>query len=247
MNYRELQLGLIKEARYFKKKLGLTNDSPIDIETVLSDLNVLTVFRPMSPEFSGMALKVDDNRFILINTNHSIGRQNFTICHELYHLFIQEDFSSMICEVGNFNKKNPIEFKADYFAAQLLMPSFGIIDLIPPNELREDQITEQTLLKIESHFKCSRKALLHSLKLSKFITSQTFDSFLIDVKKGARKYGFDTDIYSPTKDSRVIGDYAKLAVLAYEQEKISFTKRVNYMLDIGIDIEDSIDENVSDL
>lgn len=247
MRHRELTLGLIKEAREFKKRLGLSYDSPLDVENVLLDLNVLTVFKPMSPQFSGMALKVDDSKFILVNSNHSLGRQNFTICHELYHLFIQEDFSSMICQVGDFKKTNPVEFKADYFAAQLLMPRFGIIDLIPTSELRENQISEHTLLTIESHFNCSRKALLHVLKLSKFITKSYFDKFLVDIKKGARNYGFDTDLYSPSGESKVIGNYATLARAAYNKEQISYTKLVNFMLEIGVNIEDSIDENLSNL
>lgn len=247
MNYRELSLGLIKEAREFKKTLGLSYDSPIDIESILLDLNVLTVLRPMSPQFSGMALKVKNHKFILINTNHSIGRQNFTICHELYHLYIQKDFSSMICDVGSFKKSNKIEFRADYFAAQLLMPRFGIIDLIPTDELRENQITELTLLKIEAHFKCSRKALLHVLKFNNFITKTAFDKFLKNVKKGAIKYGYDTDLYSSTGESRVIGNYAELARTVYEKDKISYTRLVNYMLDIGVNLEDAIDENISSL
>ncbi|WP_422106803.1 ImmA/IrrE family metallo-endopeptidase [Winogradskyella sp.] len=246
---RELTLGLIKKAREFKKdKLGLSYDEPINIKEALHKLNVLAVFRPMSKSFSGMALKVDNRKFMLINSENSIGRQNFTVCHELYHLFIQENFSSMICDVGSFNKrKNPTEFKADFFAAQLLMPRFGIIDLIPPDELREDQITELTLLRIESHFKCSRKALLHTLKLMNFITEKSFDKFLLNIVHGAQKYGFDTYLYKKSDAQRVIGDYNQHAWAAYGNRKISYTKLANYMLEIGIDIEDSIDENVASL
>jgi Zn-dependent peptidase ImmA (M78 family) len=247
MNYRELSLGIIKNARDFKKRLGISYDAPLDIESLLIDLDVVAVFRPMSADFSGMALKVKDKNFILINTMHSLGRQNFTICHELYHLFIQQDFSSMICDVGSFEKSNSIEFQADHFAAQMLIPHFGIIDFIPPDELRQDQITENTLLQIESYFKCSRKALLHTLKQMSFITETSFDKFLSNIKSGARKLGFETEIYSSTKESKVISKYAQLARSAYKKENISYTKLYNYMLKIGIDIEENIDENESAL
>ena len=39
-----------------------------------------------------MLVKQDDVKFMLINANHSIGKQNFSIAHELYHLFVQENF-----------------------------------------------------------------------------------------------------------------------------------------------------------
>lgn len=247
MNSHELRLGLIKDAREFRKKLNLSNDASIDINVVLKDLEVLAVFKPMSSEFSGMAVKVDNQKFMLINSNHSLGRQNFTVCHELYHLFIQKDFTSMICQVGEFKKTNTIEFRADNFAANFLMPQFGIVDLIPPNELRQDQISEKTLLQIESHFKCSRKALLHTLKSNRFITPSKFDFFLKDVKKGARTYGFDESLYMATDDFKVIGNYAELSRYAYEKQGISYNTLVNYMLDININIEDNVDERTSSL
>ncbi len=54
---------------------------------------------------------------MLINTTQSLGKQHFTIGHGLYHLFIQENFSSQTCQTGMFNKKEVEEYRADWFAA----------------------------------------------------------------------------------------------------------------------------------
>src|SRR5690606_844105 len=97
---------LEKKAYEFRKNAGLSSEDPIRLKSLLTKLNVLTVYKPLSDRFSGMALKVGDNRFILVNANHSLGKQHFTICHELYHLFIQENFTSMVCDTGRFDSSS---------------------------------------------------------------------------------------------------------------------------------------------
>src|SRR5271154_1393110 len=89
-------------ANKFRDKLGISNADPIDLYKVLDELNVLTNFRPMGPEFSGMALKTGENMFVLVNNQQIRARQHFTIGHELYHLFEQPDFSFMLCKAGRF-------------------------------------------------------------------------------------------------------------------------------------------------
>ena len=54
-----------------------------------------------------MAISISkpEKNFILINSDHSIGRQNFSICHELYHLYKDEDFHPHHSYAGMFNIK----------------------------------------------------------------------------------------------------------------------------------------------
>jgi hypothetical protein len=75
---------LIKKAvAEFRDKSDLTQSEPVKTPALLLKLNVITVFRPLSDNFSGAAIKIDNVRFMLVNSNHSVGRQNFTIGHEL--------------------------------------------------------------------------------------------------------------------------------------------------------------------
>jgi len=84
-----MQYKIEKEAAEFRTRLGYTSYDPIGLKSLLIKLNIITLFKPLSEKFSGMAVKVEDTCFMFVNSSHSIGRQNFTICHELYHLFIQ--------------------------------------------------------------------------------------------------------------------------------------------------------------
>ena len=125
----------LQELEYFAQKFrddnSLSEKEPIRIKSILQKNNILTVYKPLSSGLSGMSIKIksetkkgeiDDNsiRFILVNSKHSIGKQHFTICHELYHLYFQEKFSSSISIAGKFDKKgNPEEYDADLFAMTL--------------------------------------------------------------------------------------------------------------------------------
>ena len=79
-------LTIRKEASEFRMSRGFGNTEPIPLKNLLIKLKIIAVFKNRSENFSGMAIKAGDFRFMLINSSHSIGRQNFSSCHELYHL-----------------------------------------------------------------------------------------------------------------------------------------------------------------
>jgi len=67
-----------KEASAFRLKNGLGANDPIRLKSILNNLDVVTVYKRLSGDFSGMALKVNlnennINRFILVNSTHSFG------------------------------------------------------------------------------------------------------------------------------------------------------------------------------
>ncbi|HEX2984466.1 MAG TPA: ImmA/IrrE family metallo-endopeptidase, partial [Ignavibacteriales bacterium] len=165
----------------------------------------------MSDNFSGMAVKIDKHSFILINSNHSIGRQNFTIGHELYHLFIQEDFETHFCKAGNFNKSDIQEYYADLFSSALLMPDDGILEKIPTAEQNKNKISLATVLELENYFGCSRTALLYKLKMMKKIDADKYDEFRKDIKSTARLNGYDIALYSKGREGIIISDYGTKA------------------------------------
>lgn len=121
-----MQFKLKAHAANFRSRFGYSNTEPIDFKNLLRKLDILTVFYPSGVDFSGLCINVEDNRFILVNSSQSIGRQNFTICHELYHLFYDTDFTPHKCQTGRFPKKDGSELKADLFASHLLLPEDGI-------------------------------------------------------------------------------------------------------------------------
>lgn len=229
----------------FREQLGLGSCDSVPVYDILSELNVLTNFRPLSRNFSGMALKnSNDLKMILVNNNQTLARQHFTIGHELYHLFIQEHFSFMICDVGRFDKKDKEEYNADVFSSFFLMPKAGILNLIPESELaRGSQISLHTIVKLEQFFGVSRSALLVRLDKMDLIDYQNYAQKYKDgIKKSAYELGYPTRLYEPDSTYNVIGDYGAISKRLYEEGSISESHYYTLMNDIGVNIDQEFAE-----
>ena len=238
---RKIDYNLQKNAHQFRMDNGIGSDEPLNFGSLFHRLKIIAVYKEMSDSFSGMSIKIDDYRFILINSSNPIGRQNFTICHELFHLFVQEDFTSHKCTTGEFNRKDKSEYDADRFASYLLIPEEGIIKTIPDDELKKKNlISLPTFLKIEQYYACSRTALLYRLDCLDIIDIKKYDEFRINVSREAVKLGFDSYLYLPDKTDKVVGDYGELANKLFDTESISETHYASLMRDIGVDIDSDI-------
>jgi Zn-dependent peptidase ImmA (M78 family) len=236
---------LQKNAKSFRERNGISSSEPIRIKSLLLKLNVFTMFKPLSENFSGMSLKVnEDSRFILINSNHSIGRQHFTIGHELYHLFEQDKVIMHQCMAGLFDSKNKEEYNADCFASFLLMPESGIYELIPDNELKKKEITIQTIIKLEQYFSVSHSSMLVRLKMLKLIDTNMYESHKnIKISKIAVQYGFDASLYRKGNEHIIIGsNYGEKAKQLFDKEIISEGHYLELMQKIDIDVTNIQDE-----
>ena len=225
-----------KDAIEFRNELGYGNTDALHFNSLLIRLDVIAVFKKLSNSFSGMAIKTDSKNFILINSDHSIGRQSFSICHEMYHLYKDDEFKPHHSIAGCFNKRKSNEYVADVFASYFLLPDDGVLNLIPDPQLQKDKILIETILKIEHYFGCSRSALLYKLKELKIISSVLYDQYNHSIKKIAKLYGYSTELYESGNDGKVIGDYGSIAKSLYDKEKISEGHYFSLMRDIGIDI-----------
>lgn len=227
------------KANKFRRKLGLGTDNSIDLEKLLMNLGVLTVYKPLEGDFSGMALKNGEHLFMLINSTLPLGRQNFTIGHELYHLFIQSDFSFQMCNAGKFDRKDREEYNADLFSSYFLMPDAAIIKQIPEKELGwGESISLATLIKMEQYFGVSRNALLVRLSKGKYIHYDDYKHYSKGVIKSAVEHGYAEDLYVGNRSEKVIGDYGTKVRALYDAGKISESHYHSLMLVIGFDIDD---------
>ncbi|MCU0431505.1 MAG: ImmA/IrrE family metallo-endopeptidase [Cytophagaceae bacterium] len=232
-----IQFELEKKASAFRNRFGYNDQEPIHLSSLLLKCEVLTLFMPLSEKFSGMAVKAGDARFMMINENHSLGRQHFSIAHELYHLFVQENFLSQKCLTGMFDKQtDPEERKADLFAALLLMPESGIMQLIPDKELsRRNQITTETIFKLQHFFSVSLKSLLYRLVELELIDTSYFARYENVVKNTARRLGYDVALYEKGNAGKIIGDYGSLANQLLQRQVISESYFLELMNAIGVD------------
>ncbi|MBP1613941.1 MAG: hypothetical protein H6Q13_1389 [Bacteroidetes bacterium] len=233
---------IVLDAYNFREMNSLNDTEPVNYKSLLLKLNVQTLYRPLSDSFSGMCLKRGDKKFILINSNHSRGRQHFTMAHEFYHLFIQEDFTPHCCNPGQASE-SPVERLADAFSSCFLMPEMGIKKMMPANELREKNVSIATLLKLEHYFSVSHLALLTRLKGLGLISASEYDHYSkIPIKRTASEYGYDLSLYEKGNEGVVIGDYGVRARGLFDKGKISESHYWELMEAIGVDLTAEINE-----
>ena len=232
-----IQLYVEKRASEFRQLNGLNDREPLHLKSLLQKLNVQTLFRPLGEQFCGMAIKSGPHRFMLINSTQSVGRQHFTICHELYHLFIQENFAFQICMPGQFDYKVPEEYKADWFAAYLLVPRDGILSQINnTDELELNGIEIETIVRLEQFFACSRQALLIRLENVGMVDRAYVEPFKSDVRRSAALLGFSTGLYEPGNTGQHYGDYGTIARRLFDDGKISESHYYALLKDVGVDL-----------
>ena len=204
---------------------GLNPAEPIHVKTLLRKLGVLIIYRPLSEKACGLSMRSTDGRgkFMLINSNNSRGRQHFTICHELFHLYYDEDPKPHICGTPGM-EKDPAEINANAFASALLLPQAGVLQSIPSEEIKNRHITIATMLRLEQLFGVSHQSLCYCLRHLRLMTEEELQYHLADgneIQRIATEYGYDLSLYQPGNEGVVIGDYGEKARLLFEQERIS--------------------------
>lgn len=219
----------------FRNMLHLPQDVPFPVKDVLEQLGILTVFRPLSASSYGMSIKTKDNlRFMLVSSNSTVGRQHFTIGHELYHLFYDENPQPHMCGADG---KAPSEQSADMFASNLLLPRVGVLAMLPEDFKVSKQLDLATVVKLEQKFKVSRQALLYRLKRLSIISEVQLQELLqAPTREAAVRRGYDSSIYEKGNESLLIGDYSLMATDLFEKGLISeghYNELINILPDAG--------------
>lgn len=225
-----------RQALDFRQQTGLSNTEAVNLTSLLLKLNVLTIFSPLSDNFSGMSLKSNTNgsRFMLVNSNHALCCQNFTIAHELYHLFIENNPAPHKCSAND--SKNSREKCADAFAAIFLMPSAGILQMIPDTELATGSITLATVIRLENYFAVPRTTVLNRLHDLSLISKAMREHLSLQpVIKTAREHGYNASLYNPGNENLVIGDFGERAKRLFDSGKVSEGHYLELLAKIGID------------
>lgn len=229
------KIELNSNAVALRRKFGEDPCSPIDIFSMIHNLSGITlVFYPMSDRISGLCVRIDArDSLIAINSTLSYGRQRYTAAHELYHLFFQAQFKSVICGKDIETTKDVEEKNADAFASFFLAP-YDAIKIYLGEGLNKKDITLTEVVKIEQHFGMSRQATLYRLKNEGYISADFANTLKSDVIRSARKLGYDDRLYIPTPPERqylTTGSYIELVERLKEKDIISQGKYEELLLD----------------
>ena len=174
---RPLSITLEIDANELRRRIALGDTAPVDTRKALQQLGVLCVFMPMQETFSGMCLKHKEKRFMLVNSKVALGRQHFTIAHELYHLFIQEEFSSQICPQSS---SDPVEKQADCFATFFLMPRNGVIEEFKKLGMKYTaDVNIAHVLYLQQYFGVSFQSMIYRLNNLGLISDKQKETFLL--------------------------------------------------------------------
>lgn len=229
------KMALSNKASSVRKKIGEDNTSPIDIFALVYTLeNVTLVKYPLGEKISGACLKNNTSTVIAVNSGMSIGRQRFSLAHELYHLYFDEDMTSTICS-SKIGGGNQTEKSADQFASYLLMPPAALYEKIQEiKSVEKRNLTIKDVIKLEQYFGVSRQAMLFRLQEEGELSQPDAAGMQKDVILTAAKLGYDTSLYKSTPESEnrgTYGHYIKQAENLLQSEVISTGKYEEWLLD----------------
>ncbi len=190
---------LMTKAERLRNKLGEDNHSPVDIFSLVQMVDKLTiVYYPMGKTISGMCVKGKDGRCtIALNSSMTIGRQRFSLAHELYHMHYDENMVSVCAKpIGTGSET---EKKADAFAAFFLMPRAALTERV------EDLLKKHTgrlnirdIICLEQYFGVSHQTAVYHLNNCGYINKSELNELLnTSVRRQAEAMGFSTDLYNP--------------------------------------------------
>ena len=207
-------------AAKFRYDNGLSLSEPINAKMLIRKLNITLVYRPLSEGSYGISCKSATGKmFMLINSNSTRGRQHFTIAHELYHLYFDENPVPHMCCGGSATGE---EKNANRFASALLMSREGVLSCVGVEEITAHDVNIATALRMEQLFGVSHSTLLIRLKDMGLITTDRYDTLdRISVKETAREWGYDSALYEPGNDGIVISDFGEKARMLFESGMIS--------------------------
>jgi len=215
-------------------RLGLQSTEYFDVYRTVISLGITCVKRPLESSISGATLKTNKVKVILVNSSKTLGHQNFTVAHELYHCLYDENLVSRACKTETFDRAPDTEQVADLFATHLLMPEDAIFNQLRLRNKLDKKLTLADVINLEQFFSVSRKAMCWRLEDLKLITRNESDRYSVNVIQSARALGKKTDLYRPTNDKAIISDYAEKASEALQKNLITESRYEEILADADL-------------
>lgn len=124
---------------------------PINLNLILKRLNLRLEEKILSNDISGI-LNLNDNT-IIVEKRHSKERQHFTIAHEIAHYCLHKNQDSLFEDKIFFRgiDSNSIEYQANNFAGELLMPKAEFLSQIKAGK--------RNIVDLAKHFGVSTLAI----------------------------------------------------------------------------------------
>lgn len=156
-----------EKVRNFYSYTGISSDKDV--------LNILQIVRPAlskkeylvlempfaDDEIGALCYKGDGLGYIMINTTLPKVNANFAICHEIYHVFYQEnEFRSKAEFANDLYFEHEEEFAANLFAGMLLMPETNFRQMYYLFRTESDGSEKDTIIRLMNYYQVPYMAAL---------------------------------------------------------------------------------------
>lgn len=229
------KLDLSAKASVIRKKLGEDESSPLDIFALVQSIPSLTsVFYPLGRKISGVCFKSRSSAVIAVNSDMSVGRQRYSLAHELYHLYFDKEMSSTVCP-SKFDSNLEAEQCANQFASYFLLPPAALLESMQPSKKEKGKKPSiSDIIRMEQYFGVSHQAMLIRLQEEGYLSPAEAESMQAGVIANAARLGYDVSLYKPSpedKKIRVLGYYIYQADRLLHANIISAGKYEELLLD----------------
>ena len=230
------KMDLSNKASNLRKRLGEDGEVAIDIFKLVQKIeNFTLVFYPLGTNISGVSYKRETSNVIAINSDMSIGRQRFSLAHELYHLYFDDSnvntVSPIIIGSGDENER-----RADQFASYFLIPPSSLYNMVEniKGDVNKKSLTVEDVIRIEQYYAVSHKAMIYRLLNEGYIKSEQIKAMEVGIKETAAKLGYDISLYRPSPENKkaiVFGHYITSSEKLLKGEMISHGNYEALLLD----------------
>lgn len=182
---------------------------------------------------TGMYIKKDANKLVLVHKKRVLGQQNFTAIHELSHVLFDETELFDVCLPEHYYKRDKKEILADMFAAHFLMPEEDII-----NECEEFKfIGKREIILLSIKYRVTFIAMALRLYVLGKIPNEDFEKYKkqssrgkLGLKKFCLEEGLDPSAFSTPDDSYISESYFRLLINVYHKANISRSVLIDYYI-----------------
>lgn len=170
----------VARALWLRKKLGIPRTDAVCPVDIAEALGIEVRFVDL-PSMEGMYIS-GASPMIFLSSLRPQGRRNFTCAHEIgHHLFGHgQKFDALVHDrMGERKAKDPDEYVADTFAANLLMPRTAIESGMRLRELDKSALQPIDVYKLSNWLGVGYKTLVQHLKFGlRFISGDAADALL---------------------------------------------------------------------
>ena len=119
-------------------------DFPVDIVDFAQKLGIEIKYENLENDVSGKISIKEGHYTITVEARHSPNRQRFTIAHEIAHYFLHKNLKENFEDVVFFRggDTNSIEFQANLFAGEILMPEEEFFKQIKSGKSKIEDLAE---------------------------------------------------------------------------------------------------------